>query len=402
MSFELVTGNHAAGYALATAGEANRGARGAACGIYPITPQTEIVEYVAKFPFTKGRVVPVESEHSAMGVAIGASLAGARAFTASSSNGLAYMVENVMVAGFYRTPVVMVAVNRTLGPPWNIWADQGDTLMLRDFPWLQLYCETNQEVVDNTLLAFRLAEDRRVLLPVLVCMDAFIMSHTQMETELPPQDLIDRYLPDLDLPHRLRHEHPTTLGGLVWPKEAMSQRLEVDEAMRRVPQVFGECREAFREVLGRDPGAAIERFETDDAERIVIASGTIATTAREVVRERRERGERIGLIKVKLYRPFPEAELLEACQMARKVAVLDRNYAAGVGGVFWQDTRAAFCGHRDDLMIQDYLTGVCGGDVTPAMLEEVLDDLAARRRAGDPKWMGIDAGEESPSVEETN
>ena len=215
MAVELVTGNHAAGYGLSTAAEANRGARGAACGIYPITPQTEIVEYVAKFPFTKGHVVPVESEHSAMGVSIGASLAGARAFTASSSNGLAYMTENVMVAGYYRLPIVMVAVNRTMGPPWNIWADQGDTLLFRDLPWIQIYCEDNQEVLDSTLLAFRLAEDHRVLLPVIVAMDAFIVSHTQMETDLPDQALVDRYLPHLDLPHRMRAEHPVTLGGLV-------------------------------------------------------------------------------------------------------------------------------------------------------------------------------------------
>ena len=197
MPIEVVTGNHAAGYALTAAGEANRNARGVASGIYPITPQTEIVERVAAFPFTKGRVVPTESEHSAMGVTIGASLAGARAFTASSSNGIAYMVENIMMAGFFRLPVVMVAVNRTLGPPWNIWADQSDTLMLRDLPWIQLYCESNQEVMDSTLMAFRLAEDPRVLLPVLVCMDAFIVSHTQGETDLPEQDLVDRYMPDL-------------------------------------------------------------------------------------------------------------------------------------------------------------------------------------------------------------
>ncbi len=390
MSHELVTGNHAAGYALAAAGEANRSGRGAACGIYPITPQTEIVEYVAKFPFTKGRVVPVESEHSAMGVVIGASLAGARAFTASSSNGLAYMVENIMVAGFYRLPVVMVAVNRTLGPPWNIWVDQSDTLMLRDLPWLQLYCETNQEVADTTLLAFRLAEDRRIMLPVMVCMDAFVMSHTQMKTELPAQDLVDRYLPRFELPHRLRHEHPVTLGGLVWPKEAMSQRLEIAEAMARVPEVFEECREAFDSVFGRQVGGAVECFETEDAERILIASGTIATTAREVVRRHRARGERVGLIKVKLFRPFPEAALRAACKPAGKIGVLDRNYAAGQGGVFWQDLRAAFQGHRGDLLIQDYLIGLCGGDVTPALIEEVLEDLTVRTGPDDPLWMGID------------
>src|SRR5210317_1200099 len=200
MALQVITGNHAAGYALSTAGEANRTARGVACGIYPITPQTEIVEYVARFPFSKGHVVPVESEHSAMAVSIGA-----------SAHGLSYMAENIMVAGYYRLPIVMVAVNRTLGPPWNIWADQGDTLMLRDFPWLQFYCENNQEVLDTTLLAFRLAEDRRILLPVMTCMDAFIVSHTQTETDLPEQGLVDRYLPDLDLPHRMRYDEARTI-----------------------------------------------------------------------------------------------------------------------------------------------------------------------------------------------
>src|SRR5210317_2376482 len=203
MPLQVITGNHAAGYALSTAGEANRTARGVACGIYPITPQTEIVEYVAQFPFSKGHVVQVESEHSAMAVSIGAALNGARAFTASSANGLAYMAENIMVAGYYRLPIVMAAVNRTLGPPWNIWADQGDTLMFRDFGWVQLYCDSNQDVADTTLLAFRLAEDPRILLPVMVCMDAFIVSHTSMETELATQEQADRFLPPCEIPQRL-------------------------------------------------------------------------------------------------------------------------------------------------------------------------------------------------------
>ncbi|HZD04622.1 MAG TPA: hypothetical protein VE173_06885 [Longimicrobiales bacterium] len=390
MSVELVTGNHAAGYALSVAGEANRRGRGTACGIYPITPQTEIVELVAAFPFTRGRVVPVESEHSAMAVSMGASLAGARAFTASSSNGLAYMVENIIVAGFYRLPIVMTAVNRTLGPPWNIWADQGDTLMLRDFPWIQLYCETNQEVLDSTLLAFRLAEDRRIMLPVLVCLDAFIVSHTQAETDLPEQEQVDRYLPTLHLPHRMRVDRPTTLGGLAWPEQTTSHRMEIEEAMARVPSVFQQARAEFRGMFGRDPGDALQRVGTDDAETVLIASASIATTAREVVRHRRERGEKVGLIKVKMFRPFPEEKIRAACRTATRVGVLDRNYAAGVGGVFWQDTRAAFHGHRDDLLLQDYLVGVGGGDVTPALLEQVLDDLVEREGAGPPRWMGME------------
>ena len=395
MSVQVITGNHAAGYALSTAGEANRTSRGTACGIYPITPQTEIVEYVAKFPFSKGRVVPVESEHSAMAVTIGASIAGARAFTASSSNGLAYMTENIMVAGYYRLPIVMVGVNRTLGPPWNIWADQGDTLMLRDFPWLQFYCENGQEILDTTLLAFRLAEDHRILLPALTCMDAFIVSHTQTETTLPDQADVDRFLPDLDLPHRLRHDEARTIGGLAWPHEGLSMRLEIDEAMKRVPGVYQECRRSFRDVFGRDPGDVIQTFGTEDAEQILIVTGTMATTAREVVRQRRADGEKIGLVKIKMFRPFPARALRQACTTAARVAVLDRNYAAGTGGIFWQDTRAAFQGHRDDLMIQNYLTGLCGEDVTPAVIGAILEDLSGRDSAGEPVWMGIDTTRET-------
>ena len=185
MTRAYVTGNHAAGYALVAAGEANRGARGCCSGVYPITPQTEIIEYLTAAKFAKGDVVPVESEHSAMGVCIGASIDGARAFTASSSNGLLYMTENVFAAGYYRLPIVMVASNRTLGPPWNIWVDQGDTLALRDAAWLQMYCESHQELVDTILLAFRVAEDPRILLPVIVAQDGFILSHTQMVVSLP-------------------------------------------------------------------------------------------------------------------------------------------------------------------------------------------------------------------------
>jgi len=392
MPLEVITGNQAAGCALSLAGEANRTARGAACGIYPITPQTEIVEYVARFPFSKGRVVPVESEHSAMAVSMGASMSGARAFTASSSNGLAYMAENIMVAGYYRLPIVMVAVNRTLGPPWNIWADQGDTLMLRDFPWLQFYCENNQEVLDTTLLAFRLAEDRRILLPVLTCMDAFIVSHTQTETELPEQAEVDRFLPDLDLPHRMHYDEARTLGGLAWPHEELSMRLEIDDAMKRVPDVYQECRECFQEIFGRDPGDILQTYAVDDADLVLVASGTIATTAREVVRRRREQGEKVGLVKLKMFRPFPDVALREACQSATRVAVLDRNYAAGTGGIFWQDTRAAFQGHRDDVLVQNYLTGLCGGDVTPDVVDDILTNLAARPEASDPVWIGVETG----------
>jgi len=389
MPLEIVTGNHAAGHALCVAGEANRNARGTACGIYPITPQTEIVERVAGFPFTKGKVVAAESEHSAMAVSIGASLAGARAFTASSSNGLAYMYENVIVAGFYRLPVVMAAVNRTLGPPWNIWVDQGDTLMLRDFPWVQLYASDNQQVHDLTLLAFRLAEDPRVLLPVMVCMDGFVVSHTQGETDLAAQEQADRYLPELHLPHRLDDANPRAVGGMVWPDATVSHRLDIQDAMERVPGVYEECRSAFEEVFGRDPGGPLEAWCTEDAETVLVTSATIALTTRRVVDRRRAAGEKVGMVKMRMFRPFPEPALREACASAKRVGVLDRNYAAGLGGIWWQDARAAFQGHRDDLILQDYLVGVGGGDVTPELVERILDDLGGREVSGQPHWADV-------------
>jgi len=170
--------------------------------------------------------------------------------------------------------------------------------------------------------------------------------------------------------------------------------LEIDEAMKRVPEVYQECRESFTEVFGRDPGGMIQTFATDDAELILIATGTIATTVREVVRRRRDAGEKVGLVKLKMFRPFPDAALRDACKSATRVAVLDRNYAAGTGGIFCQDTRAAFQGHRDDVLVQDYLTGLCGGDVTPSVIDDIFVDLGSRSAAGDPVWMGIETSEE--------
>jgi pyruvate/2-oxoacid:ferredoxin oxidoreductase alpha subunit len=389
MTMQLATGNYAAGHSMSLAGEANRGARGAVCGIYPITPQTEIVEYIAQFPFSKGRVIPVESEHSAMGVCIGAALNGARAFTASSSNGLAYMAENVMVAAFYRLPIVMAAVNRTLGPPWNIWADQGDTLMFRDFAWIQFYCDSNQDVADTTLLAFRLAEDPRILLPVMVCMEAFIVSHTSMEIELATQEQVDRFLPPCDVPQRLDSQHPATIGGMAFPQDTLSQRLDLEEAMGRVPGALEEHRRHFEAEFGREVSGALDSYRCEDAELILIASGTVATTLRDVIDERRRGGERVGMIRIKLFRPFPREQVQSLCASVAKVGVLDRNYAAGTGGIFCHEVRASLQG-RSGPLVQGYLTGVGGGDVVPALVDEVLTDLAQRSSAGAAVWMGIE------------
>ena len=385
MTRKLCTGNYAAGYALALAGEANRDARGCAGGAYPITPQTEIIEYLRGVDFTKGRIVPVESEHSAMGVCIGASMAGARAFTASSSNGLAYMTENIFAAGYYRLPIVLIAVNRTLGPPWNIWVDQGDSLALRDAAWLQFYTESHQDLVDTILLAFRVAEDSRVLLPAMVAMDGFLTSHTQMVVDLPEKAQVDWYLPPCSIPQRLRHDKPATFGGLTWPRETQAHRREIQQAMERVPVVLSEAIDEFTRVFGRTPAGAIEAEQTNDAEIVLIATNTMAATLRNVVRERRERGERVGMVRIKQFRPFPREELLRAIGHAKKIGVLDRNHSPGSGGVFGTEVAAALR-DRKDVLVQDYIVGLGGGDVTPTVLSGIADDLGARAEATEPLW----------------
>ncbi len=387
MAKTLCTGNYAAGHTLAMAGEANRVARGCAGGAYPITPQTEIIEYLRGFEFTKGRIVPVESEHSAMGVCIGAAMAGARALTASSSNGLAYMTENVFAAGYYRLPIVLIAVNRTLGPPWNIWVDQGDSLALRDAAWLQFYCDTHQDLVDTILVAFRVAEDSRVLLPAIVAMDGFVTSHTQMVVDLPEQAEVDNYLPPCSVPQQMRHDHPAAFGALTWPRETESQRKDIEAAMQRVPEALGDALEEFARVFGRRPDGAIVAEQTADAEMVLVASNTMAVTARNVVRERRARGERVGLVRVKQFRPFPRAELLQAIGPAKKIGVLDRNHSPGSGGIFWSEVATTLQGR--DVLVQDYIVGIGGGDVTPATIAGIADDLAARTRAEEPLWKEV-------------
>jgi pyruvate/2-oxoacid:ferredoxin oxidoreductase alpha subunit len=386
----LVTGNHAAGATLALAGEANRDARGCCAGAYPITPQTEIIEYLRGFEFTKGDIVPVESEHSAMGVCIGAALAGGRSFTASSANGLAYMNENVFAAGYYRLPIVMIGVNRTLGPPWNIWVDQGDTLSLRDAAWMQFYSESHQDLVDTILLAFRVAEDRRVLLPALVALDGFVLSHTQMVVDIPEQELVDKYLPHCKVPHQLNFEHAATVGGLTWPRETEKHRHEVQRAMEAVPAVLAEAIDEFEQLFGRRPDGAFRSEFTDDAETVLVACNTMARTLERVVKARREKGEKVGMVKAKMFRPFLRDEFVKAIGSAKRVGVLDRNHSPGSGGIFWGEM-AVSLRDRPDVLLQDYLVGLGGGDVTPEYIDAIFDDLQQRESATEPIWKEVAA-----------
>jgi pyruvate/2-oxoacid:ferredoxin oxidoreductase alpha subunit len=387
MSQQLISANHASAAAATLAARANRKARGFCSGVYPITPQTECIEHLCGEEIEKGSVVRVESEHSAMAVCIGASLSGARTFTASSSNGLAYMAENVFAAGFFRLPIVMMAVNRTLGPPWNIWVDHGDTLMLRDSGWIQFYCEDNQEVHDTTLLAYRLAEDERVLLPVMVCQDAFVLSHTMMMTDIPDQSVVDGFLPPLKLPHVVT-DKPRVVGGLDFPHQTEMHREQHVEAMGRVLDVYAGVQDEFERCFGRRPDDPVVPYRMEDAELVVLSMGTTASTARAAVDAARERGVKAGALRLRLFRPLPEASLRAHLAGRKRVAVLDRNVCPGLGGIVWGEVRSL---GDPGSVVQNYLVGLGGGDIRPEHINRIIEDLAGRSEAGEP--MFLEAGE---------
>lgn len=385
MTEQLLTANHAAATAAVMAGRANRFGRGFGSGVYPITPQSESIELLSQLDIEKGAVVRVESEHSAMAVCIGCSLAGARSFTASSANGLAYMVENVYAAAMARLPIVMMAVNRTLGPPWNIWADHGDALMLRDTGWLQLFCADNQEVFDSIIAAFRLAEDRRIVLPVIVNLDAFVLSHTMMQIDLPEQSVVDDFLPPLDLPHRLT-DQPRVVGQLDLPHDVEVHRRQLADAMARVPEVYADVQRAFEASFGRRLADPIVPYRMDDAEIALVSMGTIASTAKSAVDAARARGIRAGALRIRMYRPLPARRFAELVADVSRLAIVDRDISPGLGGVLWSELgRAAPAG----AITQGYMMGLGGGDIRPQHLEGLFDDLLARERAGDPSIVEV-------------
>jgi pyruvate/2-oxoacid:ferredoxin oxidoreductase alpha subunit len=377
---ELISANHAAALAAALAGRANRSGRGFVSGVYPITPSTECMELLCNQQIEKGHVVRVESEHSAMGVCIGAAVSGARTFTTSSSNGIAYMAENLVAAALLRLPVVLVAANRTLGPPWNVWADHGDTLMLRDMGWIQMYCADNQEVLDSVLCAYRLGEDRRLRLPVMVCQEAFVLSHTMAQTQVPSQEQVDRFLPSLDLQGRLGRT-PLVIGGVTVPHATEVHRARHQEAMGRVWEVYREVQDEFEAVFGRRPADPVVPYRAADAEVLVVSMGTIASTVERAVDAAREGGMKLGALRVRTFRPFPAEALAAAFRGVPRIAVVDRNVSLGFGGVLWGEAR----GLADPgAVVQGYMMGLGGGDVRPEHVLAVAGDLAARQVAGAP------------------
>jgi len=338
---------------------------------YPITPQTHIVERLAEFCADgklEARFLRVESEHSALAALIGASSMGVRTFTATSSQGLALMHELLHWASAARLPIVMANVNRALAPGWNIWADQTDSLAQRDTGWIQLYCESVQETLDSTLQAFRLAES--VNLPVMVVLDAFFLSHTYEPAEVPDQDLVDRFLPPFQPRIALSPENPCSLSQMAPPNVYMEMRYSMHEAMERTLAELSEMAGEFASLFGRR-WEAVEAVSCEDAAIILVTSGTITSTARQVVAELRSQGESVGILKMRLFRPFPVTAVREILAGARKVAVIDRNYSFGASGIFAQEVRAALCGIPHPPPVFGFVAGLGGRDVNTDSLKEI-------------------------------
>ncbi len=383
MGVELISANHAAGLAATLAGRANRKGRGFCCGVYPITPATDCMEYLCSQTIEKSKIVRVESEHSAMGVCIGASAAGARSFTTTSSNGLAYMAENCITAASLRLPVVLVVANRTMGPPWNIWADHGDSLMLRDLGWIQFYCADNQEVFDTVLAGFKLGEDSRVMMPVMVCMDGFTLSHTIAQIEVPEQEVIDAFLPFSNIPHQLGTT-PHTLGQIEVAHQVTSHRRQHHEAMFRTLEVYGQMQHDFFSSTGRVLHDPVVSYKVEDAETVIVSMGTIGATAEQVVDELRQAGEKVGSLRIRMFRPLPVELIRKGLASASRVAVIDRDISLGFGGVLWGEISSVAGRNK---LVQNYMAGIGGGDVRPQHIKEIIGDICGREEAGRPKIM---------------
>ncbi len=344
---------------------------------YPITPQTHIVEALSRMvgsgELSPCEYVNVESELSAMSVAIGASATGARAFTATASQGLLYMAEALFNASGLGLPIVMTVANRAIGAPINIWNDHSDAMALRDCGWVQLYATSNQEAADMHVQAFRLAEQCST--PVMVCMDGFVLTHAFEPLEVPGQAEVDAYLPPFEPRQVLDPLEPATIGAMVGPEAYTEVRYLAHAKQMEALDTIPVLSEEFASRFARSSGGLLEPYRCDGAETIVVTLGSAFGTVQELVDERRARGGRLGALAVKSFRPFPVAELRAALAGARRVVVLERAFSVGVGGIVSGDVHAALAGIEID--VNTVVAGLGGRAITRDSLHTLLDELDA-------------------------
>ena len=379
----LLTGNHAVAWAA-------RLARPQVVPVYPITPQTPVLELLTDFQAEghfDAEIITPESEHSVMSACIPASLAGVRVFTATASQGLLLMHELLHYACGARAPIVMANVNRTVASPWAFWPDQTDSLAQRDTGWVQLYVESAQEALDTVVQAFRIAE--QALLPVMVNLDAFYVSHALEPVSVPAQSLVDAYLPPFDPVHKLDTAQPSGWGNVVTQDMFYRHRQAIEAAMERIPGLAAEADRLWAERTSRSWGV-LESYRCEGARTIVVTMGSLCGTVREAVDALRADGAAVGLLKVRLFRPLPAEALraaLGAATGVRDVLVLDRNHSPGHGGVLHNELRAALYGVPQAPRVHGYLAGVGGVNIAPARIVEWVRQAQTQAPQPHSEWV---------------
>ncbi len=342
---------------------------------YPITPQTTIVEKLAEMVANReldSRYVEVESEHSAMAAVMASELAGVRSYTATSSHGLLYMHEMLHWVAGQRLPLVMSVVNRAVGPPWNIWTDQTDTMNQKETGWLQVYCESNQEALDTIIMGYKINENREVLLPLMSMEDAFILSHTTEPVNVPEQAEVDDFLPELDLAYRIDIENPMGYGSYATPDGPfMELKKDMYDSMFKSRKVIKKVTEEFASKFGRDYSGLIEQYMMEDADYALIASGTLASTGKYIVKKMREKGQKVGLIRIRFFRPFPGEELRSALKGLKGVGIIDRSISFGERGNTFLEVSSALYGSAH-IPLFGFIAGLGGRDVKIEDFEEMF------------------------------
>jgi pyruvate/2-oxoacid:ferredoxin oxidoreductase alpha subunit len=362
---KVIMGNHAVSYGV-------RASDVKVISAYPITPQTQVVELLSEMCANgeiDAKFIVVESEHSAMTACVGASAAGVRTFTATSSQGLLLMHEILHWAVGARLPIVLANVNRAVGPPWSIWTDQNDSLSQRDVGWLQIYCESNQETQDTIVQAFKIAET--IKLPVMLVLDAFFLSHTFEIVDILEAEQVRAFLPPYVADKQVDITDSHSFGNLASPDGYMELRFMIQKAMEDARDVIRQVDEEFERHFGRGYGM-VKPYRCDDAEIILVTSGTVASTARAVIDRMRDEGIKIGSLKVRVFRPFPFEEVYEVLSKAKCVAVIDRNISFGHHGIFYQEVKSALYG-RTDIPVIGYIAGLGGRDVTPQVIRLIAE-----------------------------
>lgn len=359
---------------------------------YPITPQTTLVEGIANYVETgefKGEYICVESEHSAMCATIGASATGVRTFTATSSHGLVLMHEVLHWASLARLPIVMCNINRALGPGWNIWADETDSIAQRDTGWLQVYCSSNQEIFDTIIQSFKLVEDKKVLLPMMINYDAFILSHTSMPVDIPTQKEIDSFLPPYKPTWNLDVSNPTTHGNIIGQLEYDKVRKAMQDAQEYTKELIPKIAEEWKKKFGRYHGGLIEKYKCDGADYILLSMGAIGAESKVAIDNLQKSGVKIGLARVRIFRPFPTEEILKLAKQANLI-VIDRNISIGNEGAVFTEVKSALY-NKTDAKVTGFIAGLGGRDVTFQDIE-IMCKRAIEGKVKGHEWYGFEGG----------